>query len=90
VAVAAQHRATVRVLRTETERPEGVTGAALLVGVERTAIIQDTLRLIQDAQARNAMMMERSPRGDGQSPGRIVHTVATRYPGGSDAVEQAS
>lgn len=35
------------------------------------------------------LMMERSPYGDGPSAGRIVHALASRHPGGSDAVEQA-
>ena len=91
VAVTAQHRATVLAPRTVTERPEGVdAGAALLTGVERTAIGENTLRLIDDVQTRKARMVERSPYGDGQSAGRIVHALANRYLGGSDAVEQAS
>jgi UDP-N-acetylglucosamine 2-epimerase (non-hydrolysing) len=70
----------VLVLRTETERPEGVTaGAALLIGVERAAIIENTLRLIDDEQARTAMMVERSPYGDGHSACRIVDALVTRY-----------
>lgn len=81
----------VLVLRTETERPEGVTaGAALLIGVERAAIVENTLRLIDDEQARKAMMVERSPYGDGQSASRIVDALANRYLGGSDAVGRAS
>jgi UDP-N-acetylglucosamine 2-epimerase len=86
VAVTAQHR-----LRTSTERPEGVdAGAALVIGVELTAILEKTLRLIDDAQARKAMMVKRSPDGDGQSAGRIGHALANRYPDGSDAVQRAS
>ncbi len=81
----------VLVLRTETERPEGVTaGAALLIGVGREAIIENTFRLIDDAQVRKAMIVERSPYGDGQSARRIVQALADRYLGGLGAVELAS
>lgn len=81
----------VLVLRTETERPEGVdAGAALLIGVERSAIVENTLRLIDDPEARQAMLVERSPYGDGQSAGRIVNALADRYLGGSGAVERPS
>lgn len=81
----------VLVLRTETERPEGVhAGAALLIGVERTAIVKNALRLIDDAQVREGMIIERSPYGDGQSARRIVHALANRYLGGSDTVGLAS
>ena len=72
----------VLVLRTETERPEGVhAGAAVLVGVERTTIVENALRLIDDAKARTAMIVERSPYGDGQSALRIVNALTERYLG---------
>ena len=73
----------VLVLRTETERPEGVhAGAAVLVGVERAGIIEKTLRLIDDAKAREAMVVERSPYGDGRSAMRIVNALTERFLGG--------
>lgn len=78
-------RTPVLVLRTETERPEGVhAGAALLVGVERPRIVENALRLIDDPQARAAMMVERSPYGDGQSAHRIVDALTQRYLGYAD------
>ena len=73
-------RTPVLVLRTETERPEGVhAGAALLVGVEQAAIVENSLRLIDDARAREAMVVDRSPYGDGLSAQRIVDALSVRY-----------
>ena len=72
----------VLVLRTETERPEGVhAGAALLVGVEQATIVESALRLIDHARAREAMMVDQSPYGDGQSARRIVEALSERYMG---------
>ena len=72
----------VLVLRTETERPEGVhAGAARLIGVEKNEIVTQALRLIDDEKAREAMIVESSPYGDGQSARRIVEALASRYPG---------
>lgn len=77
----------VLVLRTETERPEGVAvGAALLIGVDRAVIVENALRLIDDTDARTAMMVERSPYGDGQSARRIVNALAERFLRGDGAV----
>lgn len=81
----------VLVLRTETERPEGVhAGAALLVGVDRMTIVENTLRLIDDPHARAAMMVERSPYGDGLSARRIVDALTQRYLGYVDPCGMAS
>ncbi|HYC67406.1 non-hydrolyzing UDP-N-acetylglucosamine 2-epimerase [Brevundimonas sp.] len=81
----------VLVLRTETERPEGVhAGAALLIGVERTSIVDNTLRLIDDAQAREAMIVDTSPYGDGRSAIRIVEALVKRYVGEASGVGMAT
>lgn len=73
-------RTPVLVLRTETERPEGVTaGAAVLVGVDRQVIVEHALRLIDDEAARAAMVVAESPYGDGQSARRIVDALTARY-----------
>lgn len=72
----------VLVLRTETERPEGVhAGAARLVGVDLAAIVMEAIRLIDSSAARNAMIVGVSPYGDGQSARRIVEALTQRYQG---------
>jgi UDP-N-acetylglucosamine 2-epimerase (non-hydrolysing) len=70
----------VLVLRTETERPEGVqVGAARLVGVERAVIVEHALDLIDNPAARSGMLVDVSPYGDGQSARRIVDALVERY-----------
>ncbi len=61
------------VLRDSTERPEGVAcGAAALVGARRDAIVSETLRLLDDADAYRRMAQVRHVYGDGQAAQRIV------------------
>ena len=63
----------VLVLRTATERPEGVTaGAAALVGTDRARIVAATQRLLDDPAAYAAMASVRNPYGDGRAAERIV------------------
>jgi UDP-N-acetylglucosamine 2-epimerase (non-hydrolysing) len=63
----------VLVLRTTTERPEGVTaGAARLVGTEHERIVAEASRLLDDPAAYGAMANVANPYGDGQAATRIV------------------
>ena len=63
----------VLVLRTETERPEGVAaGVARLVGSDPAAILSATTELLTDPAAHARMSQARSLYGDGQAGQRIV------------------
>lgn len=63
----------VLVLRTTTERPEGVAaGAAMLVGTERERIVAEAARLLDDPAAYRAMANVANPYGDGRAAARIV------------------
>lgn len=63
----------VLVLRDSTERPEGVeTGALKIVGTCRKTIVEETSRLLDDAEAYKRMAEAPNPYGDGKSSQRIV------------------
>lgn len=63
----------VLVLRTTTERPEGVTaGAAKLVGTDRARIVAEATRLLDDPAAYAAMAGVQNPYGDGRAAERIA------------------
>lgn len=63
----------VLVLRATTERPEAVAaGTVMLVGTDRQRIVNETTRLLTDAEARAQMTRAHNPYGDGQAAGRIV------------------
>lgn len=63
----------VLVLRTTTERPEGVTaGAAKLVGTDRATILREANGLLDDAVAYSAMAKVENPYGDGRAAHRIA------------------
>ncbi|MBI4564511.1 MAG: UDP-N-acetylglucosamine 2-epimerase (non-hydrolyzing) [Planctomycetes bacterium] len=63
----------VLVLRDVTERPEGIeAGTVRLVGTDRDRIIGETMRLLEDRVARDAMATAVNPYGDGQAARRIV------------------
>lgn len=67
----------VLVLRTKTERPEGVAaGAARLVGTTCANIVAAAGRLLDDPAARAAMANVPNPYGDGRAGARIVAAVA--------------
>jgi UDP-N-acetylglucosamine 2-epimerase len=66
-------RVPVLLMRSETERPEGVAaGVVLLVGTERAEIVAQASRLLRDPAARAAMTTARNPYGDGRAAERIV------------------
>jgi UDP-N-acetylglucosamine 2-epimerase (non-hydrolysing) len=63
----------VLVLREVTERPEGVeAGTVRVVGVERETIVRETVRLLEDSRAYEAMASAVNPYGDGHAAERIV------------------
>lgn len=66
----------VLVTRTRTERPEAVAaGVAKLVGPDREAIVRNVERLLDDADAYQAMAAGASPYGDGHAAARIVEVL---------------
>jgi len=77
----------VLVMRETTERPEGVeAGTARLVGVAEANIVQNTIRLLDDPLAYDAMAKSVSPYGDGRAAERIVARIE-RFFGYSGSAE---
>ncbi len=63
----------VLVLRETTERPEGVTaGVVQLVGTDEEAIFRQADNLLRDELARQEMILNVNPYGDGRAAERIV------------------
>jgi UDP-N-acetylglucosamine 2-epimerase (non-hydrolysing) len=66
----------VLVLRSATERPEGIAaGTAILVGTDGERIAAEAGRLLDDPAAYARMVTGRNPYGDGQSSQRIVEVL---------------
>ncbi|MDD2797096.1 MAG: UDP-N-acetylglucosamine 2-epimerase (non-hydrolyzing) [Bacteroidales bacterium] len=66
----------VLVMRDTTERPEAVTaGTVLLVGTDKTSIICETSRLLDDKQHYTSMAQASNPYGDGQACVRIAEIL---------------
>lgn len=71
----------VLVLREVTERPEGVdAGCVRLVGTDTDRIVDETRRLLNDANAYTAMAQVANPYGDGGAAERIVAALLERAP----------
>jgi len=69
-------RKPVLVLREVTERQEVVAlGAARLVGTDYERIVNETTRLLEDAQAYQRMASVANPYGDGRASQRIVEAI---------------
>jgi len=67
----------VLVMRETTERPEGVAaGTARLVGTDPVRIVAEAERLLDDAEAYEAMARAHNPYGDGHAAGRIADILA--------------
>jgi UDP-N-acetylglucosamine 2-epimerase (non-hydrolysing) len=63
----------VLVMRNTTERPEVIeTGAAKLVGTSKNLIVNETQKLLDDAEEYNKMSRSLNPYGDGKAACRIV------------------
>lgn len=66
----------VLVMRTTTERPEGIeAGTARLVGADTESIVHSACQLLDDPAAYDAMANAVSPYGDGRAAERIVARV---------------
>ena len=66
----------VLVLRSVTERPEGVqAGTVRLVGADPDVIVAEARRLLDDRQAYAAMAQAVNPYGDGHAAERIVQAI---------------
>lgn len=67
----------VLVMRDTTERPEAVeAGTVRLVGTDSERIVAEVRRLMDDAQAYEAMSRAHNPYGDGKAARRIVRVLA--------------
>jgi UDP-N-acetylglucosamine 2-epimerase (non-hydrolysing) len=68
----------VLVMRTETERPEGIeAGTARLVGPNAESIVAETERLLADETAYRRMACSVNPYGDGQAAKRIAQVISS-------------
>ena len=70
----------VLVMRTETERPEGIqAGTAKLVGPDGDRIVAETEILLQNADEYNKMAKAINPYGDGRTAKRIVDVLINHF-----------
>lgn len=73
-------RKPVLVLRDVTERPEAVeAGTARVVGSDEDAIVQETVRLLQNKESYNKMINSVNPYGDGRASLRIVDAILYEF-----------
>lgn len=64
------------ILRTKTERPEGIaSGNSLLVGADRHVIVREASRLLTEQSAYRSMAVPALPFGDGRASERIAQHV---------------
>jgi UDP-N-acetylglucosamine 2-epimerase (non-hydrolysing) len=70
----------VLVMRETTERPEGVAaGTSLLVGADRTRIVAQAGRLLDDRAVYEAMALAHNPYGDGTASMQIAAITAAAH-----------
>jgi UDP-N-acetylglucosamine 2-epimerase (non-hydrolysing) len=70
----------VLILRSVTERPEVLeSGFGQLVGTDRDAIVEQTLRVLRNPAVYRAMTSGENPFGDGHAAERIVNIIAERF-----------
>lgn len=70
----------VLVMRDTTERPEAVaSGTVRLVGTSADVIVREASRLLDDAEAYQAMARAHNPYGDGRAASRIVEVLKLRH-----------
>jgi len=70
----------VLVLRSETERPEGVDcGAVLIVGTEKDRIVKETERLLKDPELYRTMISCLKPYGDGTASKKIADIIIAKF-----------
>ncbi len=78
----------VLVLRKVTERPEASQfGMSKIIGMSRERIVEETERLLTDADAYHEMSEGANPYGDGRAAERIVQAVARWHQGLSPLLE---
>ena len=66
----------VLVMRERTERQEGIeAGASKLVGTSSEIIINETLNLLDNQNAYNAMIKNHNPYGDGKAAQGIIEAI---------------
>lgn len=69
----------VLVMRDTTERPEAVeAGTVRLVGTERSKIVEEARRLLNDGDAYAAMTRAHNPYGDGKAVSRIIEIMLNK------------
>lgn len=69
----------VLVMIDTTERPEAVlAGTVKLVGADRSAIVRETMRLLDDREEYQRMSRAHNPYGDGFASSRIIKTIIER------------
>jgi UDP-N-acetylglucosamine 2-epimerase (non-hydrolysing) len=70
----------VLVMRDTTERPEAVeAGTVKLVGTNYEAIVNETVKLLDNEDEYEAMSSRYNPYGDGKSAQRIADTIAKKF-----------
>ncbi len=70
----------VLVLRTTTERPEGVNvGSAKLVGIDPNKIFYEASKLLADRNSYNKMAKVKNPYGDGKAAKKIVRIISKLF-----------
>lgn len=80
----------VLVLRETTERPEAVElGVARLVGTDRSRVVEEVARLLDDPAAYRQMARGVSPYGDGKASARITSILECYFEGRRVGPEQA-
>lgn len=79
------------VMRTNTERPEGVqTGGAILAGTDRRKIADHAVRAIIDENLRAKMIGAANPYGDGRAGARIAYIIKTVLDGKKPSLKIAT
>lgn len=70
----------VLVLRDTTERPEGIDAGTLkLVGTDSDVIFNETMKLLNDGEAYEAMSKASNPYGDGHASERIADAIIAKF-----------
>jgi UDP-N-acetylglucosamine 2-epimerase (non-hydrolysing) len=70
----------VLVMRDVTERPEAVdAGTVKLVGANKTKIIDEVSRLLDDTASYSAMSQAHNPYGDGSACARVLKTIKESF-----------
>jgi UDP-N-acetylglucosamine 2-epimerase (non-hydrolysing) len=81
----------VLVLRTTTERPEGITsGHAVLVGTSPSTIVNTMCQLLDDHELYNQMSTKTNPYGDGNASARIQQAIAAYFHMGTQPLDFTS